>query len=127
MLVRVADRFACDAISLAANDGSQLAEPALHDYAYRGFDGESIAVGNSVPSALNEVMRSRLLKDEERMFWTASRPSPIAWSPTCIAESKDFAASPGGSNWRTACRRNIKPWKKYPIVAVSGMGLPIAY
>jgi hypothetical protein len=33
MLVRVADRFACDAISLVTNDGSQLAGPALHDYA----------------------------------------------------------------------------------------------
>jgi hypothetical protein len=32
MLVRVADRFACDAISLVANDGSQLAGPALHNY-----------------------------------------------------------------------------------------------
>src|ERR1700719_1354716 len=30
MLVRVADRFACDAISLVASDGSQLAGPALH-------------------------------------------------------------------------------------------------
>jgi hypothetical protein len=33
MLVRVADRFACDAIGLVTNDGSQLAGPALHDYA----------------------------------------------------------------------------------------------
>jgi len=33
MLARVADRFACDAISLVANDGRQLAGPALHDYA----------------------------------------------------------------------------------------------
>jgi hypothetical protein len=33
MLVRVADRFACDAISLVTNDGSQLAGPALHEYA----------------------------------------------------------------------------------------------
>ena len=33
MLVRVADRFARDAISLVTNDGSQLAGPALHDYA----------------------------------------------------------------------------------------------
>ena len=33
MLVGVADRFACNAISLVTNDGSQLAEPALYDYA----------------------------------------------------------------------------------------------
>ncbi len=33
MLVRVADRFSCDAISLIANVGSQFAGPALHDYA----------------------------------------------------------------------------------------------
>jgi len=33
MLIRVADRFACNAISLVTNDGSQLAGPALHDYA----------------------------------------------------------------------------------------------
>ena len=32
MLVGVADRFACDAISLVTNDGSQLSAPALHDY-----------------------------------------------------------------------------------------------
>jgi len=33
MLVRVADRLASDAISFVANDGSQLAGPAFHDYA----------------------------------------------------------------------------------------------
>jgi len=33
MLVRVADRFARNAISLVTNDGSQLAGPALHDRA----------------------------------------------------------------------------------------------
>jgi hypothetical protein len=33
MLVRVAHRFPCDVISLVANDGSQLAEPGLHDNA----------------------------------------------------------------------------------------------
>ena len=33
VLVRVADRLACDAISLVTNDGSQLAGPALHDHA----------------------------------------------------------------------------------------------
>jgi len=33
MLIRVADRFACNAISLVTNDGSQLAGPAFHDYA----------------------------------------------------------------------------------------------
>ena len=33
MLIRVAERFACDAISLVTNDGSQLAGLALHDYA----------------------------------------------------------------------------------------------
>jgi len=33
MLVGVADRFARNAISLVTNDGSQLAGPALHDYA----------------------------------------------------------------------------------------------
>ena len=33
MLIRVADRFACDVIGLVTNDGSQLARPALHEYA----------------------------------------------------------------------------------------------
>ena len=33
MLIRVADCFACDVISLVTNDGSQLAGPALHDQA----------------------------------------------------------------------------------------------
>jgi hypothetical protein len=33
MLVRVADRFACDTISLVTNDSSQLAGPALHAHA----------------------------------------------------------------------------------------------
>jgi hypothetical protein len=33
MLVRIADRFPRDAVSLAASDGSQLAGPALHDHA----------------------------------------------------------------------------------------------
>src|ERR1700677_3776273 len=33
MLVCVADRFTCDAISLVTNDGTKLAGPALHDYA----------------------------------------------------------------------------------------------
>jgi hypothetical protein len=33
MLVGVADRFACDAISLVTNYGSQLAGPTLHDCA----------------------------------------------------------------------------------------------
>ena len=33
MLIRVAERFAYDVISLVTNDSSQLAGPALHDYA----------------------------------------------------------------------------------------------
>jgi hypothetical protein len=37
MLVRIADRFACDAISLITNDGGQLAAPTLHDYAILWF------------------------------------------------------------------------------------------
>ena len=33
VLIRVADRLACDAIGLVTNDGSQLSRSALHDYA----------------------------------------------------------------------------------------------
>jgi hypothetical protein len=33
MLVRIADRFPCNAVSLVADDGGQLAGLALHDYA----------------------------------------------------------------------------------------------
>ncbi len=90
MLVRIADSLAGDAVSLVTNFGSQIAPPALDDDAVLRLDGTSIPASSSLPSALNEVARSPSSNEVERRSWTASRPSPIAWSPTCMAESRNL-------------------------------------